>query len=132
MLPNIPDPLAYDLSTTHGFLPSKLPLRRLSDVYYSAWEDVVSNLQPLLLSGRLREVVRVLPVLATTSLDGLPEWRRAYVVLGFLVHAYIWGGSVPEEVCWFWYTLLSFLRWLFWDSDALLWRRNLSFASGRS
>ena len=46
---------------------------------------------------RLREVVDRLPVLSTDRLFGEPQWRRAYSVLSFITHAYIWGGYKPAE-----------------------------------
>ena len=96
MLP-VPDPEDYDVSPLHGFLPSSPPLECLPDSYYAPWEDAVKNLQGLLLSHRLREVVDRLPVLSTDHLTTEPEWRRAYSLLAFLAHGYIWGGARPRE-----------------------------------
>jgi len=96
MLP-IPNPQDYDVSLEHGFLSSEAPLERLGDQYYEPWEHIVKNLQGLILSKRLHEVVDRLPVLSTSRLAGELEWRRAYSLLGFLVHAYIWGGDRPME-----------------------------------
>lgn len=76
----------------------ELPLEVLPDPYYNPWEAIVANLQALLLSKRLRAVIRNTPVLSTSRLQNLAEWRRAYVLLSFMAHAYIWGGDVPEEV----------------------------------
>ena len=105
MLPTVPIIDDYDISDEYGFLPADVPLDRLPDPYYSPWEEAVAKLQPLLLSKRLLEVVKKLPVLTTSKLTTQREWRRAYVVLCFLTHSYIWGGSKPEEVgcnssCW--------------------------------
>ena len=58
----------------------------------------MANLQALVLSKRLREVVKRLPILSTSNLQHPAEWRRAYVLLAFMTHAYIWGGDKPEEV----------------------------------
>ncbi|KYG46997.1 hypothetical protein M433DRAFT_142438 [Acidomyces richmondensis BFW] len=96
MLP-IPNPQDYDVSLEHGFLPSEAPLERLRDRYYEPWEHVVKNLQGLILSKRLHQVVDRLPILSTNRLVGEPEWQRAYSLLGFIVHAYIWGGDRPME-----------------------------------
>ena len=70
----------------------------LPDPYYHQWEAIVGNLQALLLSKRLRGVIEKLPILSTTRLKHVLEWRRAYVLLAFVTHAYIWGGDKPEEV----------------------------------
>jgi indoleamine 2,3-dioxygenase len=99
MLPPIPALGDYGLSPEHGFLPIELPLELLPDPYYNRWEAVVANLQALLLSKRLRGVIEELPILSTSRLGHVVEWRRAYVVLSFLTHAFIWGGDEPEEVC---------------------------------
>lgn len=96
MIP-IPNPEDYDVSNENGFLPTTAPLECLPDSYYEPWEHVVKNLQGLILSKRLREVVDRLPVLSTERLFGEPQWRRAYSVLAFITHAYIWGGNRPAE-----------------------------------
>lgn len=96
MIP-IPSPEEYDVSSENGFLPTIPPLESLPDSYYAPWEYVVKNLQGLILSKRLREVVDKLPVLSTDRLFGEPQWRRAYSALAFIAHAYIWGGNKPAE-----------------------------------
>jgi indoleamine 2,3-dioxygenase len=55
-------------------------------------------LQPLLLSKRLRSIVDQLPILSVTHLQTDAEWRRAYVILVFILHGYVWGGDSPTEV----------------------------------
>jgi indoleamine 2,3-dioxygenase len=98
MLPSIPLLEDYDVSPHHGFLPSEVPLGRLPNTYYTKWEAIVKNLQGLILSRRLRGVVDALPILSTDYLRSEPEWRRAYSILGFIAHAYIWGGDAPVDV----------------------------------
>lgn len=98
MLPPLPNLSDYDVSTYNGFLPDELPLQILPDPYYRKWEAVVANLQALLLSKRVREVIQDLPVITTSRLRSQPEWRRAFVLLSFMTHAYMWGGDKPEEV----------------------------------
>ena len=97
MLPPVPDLAAYGLTPDTGFLPSHPPLRRLPSAY-DAWEDLVADLQPLILTRRLRTAVENLSVLSTDQLHSDAEWRRAYVVLVFLLHAYVWGENAPAEV----------------------------------
>lgn len=97
MLPPIPVLSDYGISPDHGFLPG-LPLESLPDPYYTKWEAIVSSLQPLLLSGRLRQTIDRLPTLSTQYLRTESEWRRAYVALVFMLHGYVWGGKKPEEV----------------------------------
>jgi indoleamine 2,3-dioxygenase len=98
MLPPLPILSDYGISADYGFLPSDLPLERLPDPYYHKWEAIVANLQALILSKRLRGVVDRLNVLSTAGLEHEAEWRRAYMLLAFMAHAYIWGGDTPSEV----------------------------------
>ncbi len=98
MLPPIPRLGEYGISPDYGFLPAELPLDRLPDPYYNKWEAIVTNLQGLILSKRLRGVIDRLPVLSTAGLEHDAEWRRAYMMLAFMAHGYIWGGETPSEV----------------------------------
>lgn len=58
----------------------------------------MNNFQSLLLSNRLRTVIDKLPVIPASHLETEPEWRRAYSMLTFMAHGYIWGGEKPSEV----------------------------------
>ncbi|KAF2087326.1 Indoleamine 2,3-dioxygenase [Saccharata proteae CBS 121410] len=98
MLASIPRPADYDVSPHNGFLPSEVPLDFLDDPYYRPWETTVQNLQALISTKRLRGVVERLPLLSTDFLRTEPEWRRAYSILAFMVHSYIWGGETPLDV----------------------------------
>ncbi|KAK3672360.1 hypothetical protein LTR78_007667 [Recurvomyces mirabilis] len=93
----LPRPEDFDVSPVNGFLSAEPPLQSLSNPYYEPWEHIVKNLQGLILSKRLHEVVDRLPILSTDRLSDLAEWRRAYSVLAFIAHAYIWGGERPME-----------------------------------
>lgn len=84
--------------TENGFLPAEQPLASLSNPYYCRWEDLAANLPELVKSRRIREEIRQLPILSTEKLHGEYEWRRAYVVLAFMTHAFIWGDDVPGDV----------------------------------
>ncbi|KAI9718843.1 MAG: hypothetical protein M1828_006532 [Chrysothrix sp. TS-e1954] len=98
MLAPIPRLEDYDISSVNGFLPDELPLEVLPDPYYSPWEGIIRNLQGLILSRKLRSVINGTKTLSTSHLSSEPEWRRAYSILAFLSHAYIWGGDCPAEV----------------------------------
>lgn len=91
----IPNLAHYGISPNHGFLPDALPLARLPDPYYNKWEAVAANLQNLILTKRLRGIIDRLPVLTTDGLEHESEWRRAYSMLTFFAHGYIWGGDKP-------------------------------------
>ncbi|KAJ5443790.1 Indoleamine 2-3-dioxygenase [Penicillium daleae] len=88
----------YAVSPAHGFLPTGLPLQNLPNEYYAPWENLAIRLPDLIQTGQIRRLVDALPVLTTTWLQTEPEWRRAYSILGFLTHAYIWGGEKPKDV----------------------------------
>ncbi|KAB2579476.1 putative indoleamine -dioxygenase pyrrole protein [Lasiodiplodia theobromae] len=88
----------YRVSHENAFLPDRLPLQRLPDPYYAEWESVIEILPQLLRSGELISAINDLPILETSRLSSEEEWRRAYVILGFFTHAYIWGGEKPSEV----------------------------------
>lgn len=89
----------YGTTASNGFLPDITPLHRLPDPYYGPWELLISDLPKLMKSGQIRCRIESLSVLETTRLKSEPEWQRAYSILGFLTHAYIWGGEQPCEVC---------------------------------
>ncbi|KAG5929747.1 hypothetical protein E4U42_004674 [Claviceps africana] len=82
--------------TRNAFLPAKSPVTSLSDSYYEPWEYIAHNLPSLIDNDYIRDVVRELPVLSTNLLESEVEWQRAYVLLGFMAQAYIWGGDNPE------------------------------------
>lgn len=99
MIPPIPKIHDYQVSPDNGFLPAEPPLSRLPDPYYDPWEDVMANLRTLLVAKRIRAVVEDLPILSTSRLRTEAEWRRAYVVLGFITNSYIWGLEKAKDVC---------------------------------
>ncbi|KAJ5216340.1 Indoleamine 2-3-dioxygenase [Penicillium cinerascens] len=88
----------YAVSPDHGFLPNGLPLSRLTHSYYHPWETLASQLPSLIKNGQIRSMIDNLPILTTSWLRSEPEWRRAYSILGFLTHAYIWGGEKPKDI----------------------------------
>lgn len=93
-IPNLSD---YEVSAVNGFLPTEPPCDRLPPDY-AQWETIVQYLPQMIISGRLRPHIERMPVLSTRWLDTLPEWRRAYSILGMLAHAYVWGGLRPVDV----------------------------------
>ncbi|KAJ6780012.1 hypothetical protein PWT90_05528 [Aphanocladium album] len=84
--------------TRNAFLPDKSPVQVLSDPYYQPWEVVAQNLAGLIDEGTIHDAVRRIPILSVDKLVSEAEWRRAYTLLAFLTHAYVWGGDKPEEV----------------------------------
>lgn len=87
---------SFRVSKELGFLPQEPPLTRLPQDYYQPWEKLVHELPSLLLTRTIRSHVDSLPLLSTEHLEGVRQVRRAYQVLGFLAHAYVWGTDVPS------------------------------------
>ncbi|KAB8239491.1 Indoleamine 2,3-dioxygenase [Aspergillus alliaceus] len=88
----------YGVSLRNGFLPDSPPLTIIENPYYWPWEHVVGDLQAHIQARTIRQAVENLPILSTSKLQGEPEWRRAYLLLAYLTHAYIWGGDKPQDV----------------------------------
>ncbi|KAJ4165500.1 hypothetical protein LMH87_007130 [Akanthomyces muscarius] len=84
--------------TRNAFLPEKSPVHVLSDPYYQPWEAVGQNLARLIDDGTIHDAIRQLPILSVDKLVSEAEWRRAYTMLAFMTHAYVWGGDKPEEI----------------------------------
>ncbi|CAG8493060.1 1366_t:CDS:2 [Ambispora leptoticha] len=87
----------YEINPETGFLPSTPPLTRLTDPYYSPWEQIIDIYHDLILAGRLRESINKLPILETDNLKSIPEYRRAFLVLSILAHGYVWGKYEAVE-----------------------------------
>lgn len=96
--PSISELLASFNVSKNGFLPAEEPLKSLSSPYYEPWELLIHSLQSLLHNNTLRHRIEHIPVLSTDKLRTEAEWRRAYVILALLTHAYVWGGSKAAEV----------------------------------
>lgn len=91
----------YAVSPELGFLPSSPPLHSLP-AYFSPWDDLSCRVPQLIASKTLRAEVAKLPLLSANRLSSEAEFHRAFVVLGFLVHAHIWcdGSDKPEPNVW--------------------------------
>lgn len=86
----------FGISSKNGFLPDVTPLPRLET--FLEWENLVDCIPDLLKEGSFRQHADALPILDTSNLHEEDEWRRAYHLLSFMTHAYIWGGKRPSEV----------------------------------
>lgn len=56
------------------------------------------RLPELLKCKTIRQSIERLDISSTERLRTDEEWRRAYVILSFLAHAYVWGGDLASEV----------------------------------
>ena len=87
----------YGVSLTHGFLPVDSPLKQLPS-RYRRWDQLAADIPRLLDIGTLVRAVENLPTITTEDLRSERDWQRAYVILGFIAHAYLWGGQKPLQV----------------------------------
>lgn len=94
---SVPVPEEYGISADYGFVSYDASLVTLNPEHIR-WEDITSEFQQLLRRKFLRKSIDRLPVLNTSNLITKGEWRRAYVLLVFMLHGYVWEGSSPEEV----------------------------------
>ncbi|KAK6587511.1 hypothetical protein PZA11_000801 [Diplocarpon coronariae] len=87
----------FGLSTRNGFLPDQPPLKRLSSPYYESWEVLLSQLPSLIKNASARCSIDQLAVLSASHLISEREWQRAYLILSFFTHAYIWEAGGPSQ-----------------------------------
>ncbi|CAI8510248.1 unnamed protein product [Pichia kudriavzevii] len=90
----LPELKTYGISEKTGFLPEEVPLTRLPS-YFDSWENTAAVLPALLLTKRIREVIDKFDILDVSKLENERDYRRAYSILGYLGHAYIWGVDEP-------------------------------------
>src|ERR1700733_9303636 len=86
-----------EVNRDRGFLPLQDPLTRLPNAF-DAWEEVAHQLPKLLASDQLHHTIRNLPIFPFDEVHDRREMERAMVLLSYLGHAYVWGGSRPETV----------------------------------
>ena len=86
-----------NVSPNRGFLPAQDPLRQLPKPF-TTWEDVAQQLPKLLTSDQLHSTIVDLPPFPSDQIHDRRELERAMVLLSYLGHAYVWGGSRPATV----------------------------------
>ena len=79
----------YNISTGRGFLPSIDPVLSLPQVF-TAWEDIGARLPELIREKRVRQEVALLPNFPLSELEREEEWWRAFCLLAFVSHSYVW------------------------------------------
>ena len=89
-------PKEFGVNPEKGFLPAADPLQTLPRDF-AAWEQVAGELPKLLVSGRIRSILKELPLLDVLPLQGEAEYERAMLLLSFLGHAYVWGERKPAH-----------------------------------
>ena len=69
---------------------------RLPQEYYAPWEELARQLPSLSATGTLHDAIANMPELSIVALRGSDaELRRAYLILGHLVHALAFADDVP-------------------------------------
>ena len=89
----------FDVYEETGFIPREEPEKALSDTF-KPWEELVAKLPVLLSTKCLRKKATSLPLVLPEELSCLSEreWWRAYVLLCYICHAYIWGEGEKNLV----------------------------------
>ncbi|KUJ22923.1 Indoleamine 2,3-dioxygenase [Mollisia scopiformis] len=86
----------FNVSCENGFLPDETPLERLQETYQE-WEAIIEKLPLLLQTKSLRASIDRMQILSTDHLKSEPEWQRAYLILSFFTHGYIWEAGGPSQ-----------------------------------
>lgn len=86
----IPNPSDFGISPKYGFLSPHPPLASFTHPSYQPWDDLIAALPTLIQDGTLTTKTCQLPLLSTQNLQTELDYHRAYVVLGFLIHGYVW------------------------------------------
>lgn len=94
----LPSLEAFGISPTLGFLSDQPPLTSFSDPQFAKIDELISSLPHLISTRSLRRTIDSLAFLDPSTLSHEGEYRRAYVVFGFLAHAYVWAGSEEGPV----------------------------------
>ena len=80
----------YNISDKRGFLPSLDPVLSLPKAF-DPWEDIGARLPELIRDKHLRQEVAQLPLkFPVSELKREEEWWRAFCLLGFVSHSYVW------------------------------------------
>jgi indoleamine 2,3-dioxygenase len=88
---------SYDVHAERGFLPRPDPLDCLPKEF-AAWDEVGRELPKLMMSGKIRSLIKQLPLLDAARLGNDRERKRAMVILSFVGHAYIWGEKATVSL----------------------------------
>lgn len=99
----------FQVSSDRGFLSSPDPVDRLCSAF-DPWEATARDLPKLLATGKIRSAFERLPIFDYTQLKDDREYRRAMLILSFLVHAYVWGEAetihrIPAALAVPWYQI---------------------------
>lgn len=89
----------YDISEEKGFLSSDLAAVKLSNPYYSQWEEIATKIPLLILTSQLKPAIEnELQLLKIDQLITSSDLKRGYVLLTFIINGYVWSSNPPNEV----------------------------------
>ncbi|XP_046854990.1 indoleamine 2,3-dioxygenase 2-like isoform X2 [Xenia sp. Carnegie-2017] len=88
----------FKVSYNRGFIPDTDPLLKFTNPYFAPWDEVFRNLTHLIASGKLRAVVKNLPLLDHAALGSEEDWARAYLVLSATGNGYVWQNGEDDPV----------------------------------
>ena len=94
--PMIEEPNKFQIDWERGFLPSRDPLRSLSEDFI-VWEEMGRQLPKLLATGKIRVILGRLPVPDIDVLKTDAELERAMLLLSYFGHGYVWGEPEPPD-----------------------------------
>lgn len=101
----------FEIDAQKGFLPATDPLRTLGSEF-TPWEDAAQNLPKLLVTDRIREILKRMPSLNPTNLKTRAELERGMMLLSYLGHGYVWGEKsidpiLPSNIAVPWHAIAS-------------------------
>ena len=79
----------YNISAERGFIPNTDLLLSLPEAF-RPWEEIGAGLSDLISAKQLRTAVGRLPSFPVDELKKEAEWWRAYTLLTFISHSYVW------------------------------------------
>ena len=88
----------FCISSKTGFLPPQ-PVKALQGDYFSEWEKLVQGLRLLIRDKCVKRAVEDLPEVefSDRTLSTEEEWQRAYVILSFIAHSFIFETRNASE-----------------------------------
>lgn len=87
----------FGIDKITGFLPPQDPLKQLPSKF-EPWESTAEQLPKLLVTDRIREILKKLPEIEPSSLNSKAELERAMMLLSYIGHSYVWGEKTPPSI----------------------------------
>jgi indoleamine 2,3-dioxygenase len=91
-------PEGFGVSSRYGFLSPQPPLNSFHHRYYAPWDDLGSRLPDLIRDNELEQAIHDLPMLDIKHLTTNLDYQRAYTILAFAVHGFVWSSAPPRDL----------------------------------